>query len=197
MMPKRHGMSKTKIYSIWSGMMQRCYNPNSKSWKYYGGRLIEVCQRWHKFENFYADMGDTPSPNHSIDRIYNDGNYYPDNVRWATREEQARNTRANKLIEFNGETKCVAEWAKLFNIKTNVLWHRINQNWKLEEAFTKPLGTSYPNICINPHPKVVANKALYFQSLNLHELRSLAHFWGISEIKNLSRDALIKQLQSI
>lgn len=101
---KRHGESKsnakagfraaTPEYRIWDAMKARCCNLNNKHFKNYGGRGIRVCDRWlDSFANFLADVGRRPSPNHSIDRINNDGNYEPGNVRWATRHEQNLNKR--------------------------------------------------------------------------------------------------------
>jgi hypothetical protein len=98
-----HGMRDTRVYAIWNAMRQRCTNPNQPHYERYGGRGITVCPEWlESFEKFYADMGDPPTDDHSIDRIENDRGYEPGNCRWATRVEQQANTRPRRPETFKG-----------------------------------------------------------------------------------------------
>lgn len=90
---RKHGMYSTPIYLAWQTMIQRCENPKNPHYVRYGARGIRVCERWRTWENFYADMGERPTPHHSVDRIDNEKGYQPDNCRWATRREQMLNTR--------------------------------------------------------------------------------------------------------
>lgn len=132
-----HGGSRLPEYGIWCGMRRRCSNPNDAAWRYYGGRGIKVCARWDEsFSAFLEDMGRRPSPKHSIDRYPdNNGDYEPGNCRWATSKEQCRNTRANYLLEYGGETKCVSEWADQYGVSSSILYSRlVKLGWTFEEA---------------------------------------------------------------
>ena len=133
-----HGMSKTSTYKSWEAMIQRCSNASLKSYKNYGGRGISVCDEWTKFEKFYADMGIKPN-GCSIDRIDVNGNYDQLNCRWSTMKQQNRNRRNNRLIEFNGETMCVNEWAESLGINKRTLLNRLTNGWEIKKALTHPV----------------------------------------------------------
>jgi len=135
-----HRLSKTDEYHIWQTMKARCYNPNNHKYKRYGGRGIAVCDRWlQSFENFIADMGKRPSTSHSLDRINNDGDYTPQNCRWATPKEQARNTQTNRLITLNGVTRTLVEWREYYGLSVTQLEYRMyHAGWSAEKALTTP-----------------------------------------------------------
>lgn len=138
----KHGQAKQGVknreYLIWAGMLNRCYVPSNTSYPSYGGRGITVCDRWRDFKAFIEDMGEAPSSNHSIDRIDSNGNYSPDNCRWATRTEQARNTRTNRLLTYQGETLTMIEWAKRLGVSYHALFARLKNGWSTEEALSTP-----------------------------------------------------------
>jgi hypothetical protein len=139
-MSRTHGMSQTKLFARWQAMRKRCYYKNLLQYPDYGGRGIKVCDRWQSFENFYADMGDPPSDKHSIDRIDNNGDYCPENCRWATRSEQNNNARRNHILEYNGESMTIAQWEQRLGFKQGVLRNRINAlGWNIERALTTPV----------------------------------------------------------
>lgn len=126
-------------YSTWTSMIGRTTNPSHTVAKHYHARGITVCDRWRaSFENFLADMGERPTKGHSIDRIDNERGYEPGNCRWATRGEQARNTRRTIHLEHNGRTMCVKDWANLLGISPTTLRIRLRRGWPLERALTTP-----------------------------------------------------------
>lgn len=131
-------LKRSSTYESWNDIIKRCTNPNHKRYKDWGGRGIKVCERWLKFEHFLEDMGECPN-GLTIDRINNDGNYCKENCRWATRKKQCRNKRNNRLIKFNGETKCLIEWAEKFNINWHTLYSRLSRNWSIEKALKTPI----------------------------------------------------------
>lgn len=138
----RHGHARagkwSRVYRVWNGMMNRCNNPNNRSYDRYGGRGIKVCERWHRFEDFLADMGEPPTGDHQLERTDNAGNYEPANCRWATRQEQARNRRSSHLIEFRGETKTLAEWCQILGLRHTTVLMRLRNGWSAEKALTTP-----------------------------------------------------------
>lgn len=139
--PKRqpgHLKTKTRVYRIWSGMLQRCSNEKDISYRYYGGRGITVCERWKKFDNFFMDMGDPPE-DCSLDRIDGEKGYSPENCRWATSKEQQRNRRYNIYVEFRGKYATLAEHCEEVGISYRVAHMRITRSgWDVERALTVP-----------------------------------------------------------
>lgn len=134
-----HGMSREWIYYIWQTMIQRCENPKAANYKRYGGRGILVCPRWHdSFLAFVEDVGDRPSLDHTIDRIDNDGNYEPGNVRWATKLQQAANRCTSVRLTAFGRTEHVSEWARILGINEHVLYYRIKQGRTPEQILGTP-----------------------------------------------------------
>ena len=127
---------KHPAYACWSHMKQRCLNPRSSNWEWYGGRGIKVCDRWlgrDGFRNFYSDMG--PPNGRTIDRINNDGNYCPENCRWATMQEQAKNKRGRAP-----EIGSLRNRAKLAGLPYVQVYLRIHRGgWSEEKALSTPI----------------------------------------------------------
>lgn len=137
-----HGMTKTKAFRAWMGIQDRCYNEKNPKFKNYGGRGIKICDRWlESFENFFADMGH-PQPHESIDRINVDGDYCPENCRWADDKTQSRNKRNTRYITLDGETKPLVEWAESKNVDPETIWMRIDRGWSDRDALTKPINSN-------------------------------------------------------
>src|SRR5215207_10373468 len=136
-----HGLSKGAEYKAWRDMRRRCSNPNVSSFKHYGGRGITVCPSWNEsFEAFYADVGPRPSPDHSLDRWPDvNGNYEPGNVRWATRIEQVRNKRNNRLVHYAGREMSLTEACQLAGVSITTVQYRLNTGWDAAKALSTPV----------------------------------------------------------
>lgn len=134
-----HGTSHLKERETWRKMILRCEDEKDQAYPDYGGRGIRVCDRWHIFEDFYADMGSKPSPKHSLDRIDNSKGYSPDNCRWATKIEQVNNRRNTKMITYQGRTQSLHDWAREKGIVADTLLDRYEKGY-LEEDLFKPLS---------------------------------------------------------
>ncbi|HEY1956724.1 MAG TPA: hypothetical protein VGH28_13985 [Polyangiaceae bacterium] len=139
----QHALRGTRhpLRSIWKEIVARCTNPRNHAYPLYGGRGITICARWlGSFEAFVSDMGARPSPKHSIDRRENDRGYEPGNCRWATRVEQANNTRTNRRLTANGITHTLAEWSRISGIPASTIRVRVDRlRWPVGRAVSKPL----------------------------------------------------------
>lgn len=132
-----HRMTGSPTYFSWTGMRKRCLDESHPKYHRYGGRGIEVCERWESFENFFADMGEKPSKRHTVDRIDNDGDYCPENCRWATDIEQANNRSDNVLLTLGDKTQTMAQWSRELGMKSSVLQWRISAGWPTHKALTQ------------------------------------------------------------
>lgn len=136
----KHGHARpgkqTRTYRCWRNMLQRCEDATHPHYKNYGGRGIGVCERWHDFKMFLADMGESPD-GMTIERVHNGRNYTPGNCKWANRVEQCNNKRNNRVIIIDGERKTMTQWARFFGVSTNTFYKRTAKGMPPEEAFTK------------------------------------------------------------
>lgn len=136
----KHGKSNSPTFIRWRSMKSRCYYPKNVGYPNYGGRGIKVCDRWlgeHGFENFLADMGEVPGREYSLDRIDVNGDYTPENCRWATWKEQSNNKRNSRLITHNGRSLTIPQWCDELGFNVNVAYNRYWHGYKTyEELFT-------------------------------------------------------------
>ena len=146
---RTHNESKTKLFRRWSDMINRCQNPNNNSYEYYGGRGITVCDEWNDFITFRDWAYDNGYQDGlSIDRIDVNGNYEPNNCRWATNLEQANNKRSNFMITYFDETHSLSDWCRILNLPYSVIYSRIHvYNYDFWTAISTPLPDHYYEDC--------------------------------------------------
>lgn len=135
----KHGRSGTRIYYIWHGMLDRCYNEKAAAYENYGGKGIGVCDRWREsIDNLIEDMGMPPSELHTLDRRENSDGYHRDNCHWATPEEQGNNRSTNVTLEFNSKVQTLARWSRETGLSEDAIRHRLKRGWTVEKALTTP-----------------------------------------------------------
>lgn len=140
----KHGESlptkSTPEYRAWCSMIHRCEYPKDKHYRHYGGRGIAISPRWREsYQAFLADMGRKPSPKHSLDRINNDGNYEPQNCRWALPKQQARNKSTSRVLIVGSECLTIAEWVERTGIGYTTIRERIKRGWAPESVVSTPV----------------------------------------------------------
>jgi hypothetical protein len=184
---KIHGMTKhgyaPRIYRIWAGMKDRCYNKNRSKYKRYGARGIVVCEEWkNNFMNFYNwAISNGYQDNLSIDRKDNDGNYEPDNCRWITNKEQCNNTSINRFITINNKTQTLSQWAREVNIRIETIEARLKKGLEGEDLIKKPIKNL---IAINGESKTITEWSR-ISGINSRTIASRINSgWNIQDILN-------------
>ena len=169
-----HDKSYHPLYHIWAGIKDRCLNITNQSYKYYGGRGITVCERWMSIDNFIEDMHPRPTPEHSIDRIDNNGNYEPTNCRWATDKEQANNKRKRFKKPVVKPTSTYTSWARMKKNGNHC------HNWNSFKIFVDEMG-------LKPfrHKLVLIDKNGIFEKINCEWNPSKRHARTIFSLKKL------------
>jgi hypothetical protein len=189
-----HGMCATSEYMIWVAMRQRCANPNNKAYPNYGGRGIQVCERWMRFENFLADMGPRP-PGLSIERIANDLGYCKSNCKWGTRREQNNNSRNNHHLTFNGRTQSIHAWSREVSLNVRTIHSRLRLGWPLEMVLTRQpcRGLHLKHLIImtpDEHLAVLAKQIEYHR-------QAAARLRRRAEAEDRIADGLVKECAAI
>ena len=144
---KTHGLSKSPHYVRWRGMMERCYKVSCQSYPVYGGRGIKVCEAWHDIVTFITQLPLGYFEGAELDRIDNDGDYEPGNVRWVTSKANCNNRSTGHLLTYQGITKTMTEWAEEYGLVMQTLWERIEiWKWDVERALTTPAADRKENM---------------------------------------------------
>lgn len=173
------GCTDTPEWHAWQSMIARCLSPTHKAYANYGGRGISVFNAWvvdGGFVNFLASVGPRPSPNHSLDRIDNAGNYEPGNVRWSTINEQNRNKRSNRRITAYGTTMLMKDWSRATGETPDKILGRIKRGWSPERAVMRHISNSDLDLFdgSNPIPAGrIVRKHVSLTENDVREIRAL------------------------
>lgn len=136
---KTHGATGTKLFDIWRKMLDRCYNPKSTSYKWYGAKGITVSPEWHDFETFKVDNAGFETTTLTIDRVDNSQGYSKENCRWATWKVQQNNRSSNRILELNGKSQTMQQWADEVGINFQTIYARVGRlGWDIARALTTP-----------------------------------------------------------
>jgi hypothetical protein len=167
------GWGHTSEYYIWNGMMRRCFNPECAAFPNYGGRGITVAPELQTFQGFLHVIGKRPEGK-SLERIDNNGNYDPRNLRWSTAMEQNSNKRTNDLITYKGKTQTLTAWARELGMSQTALWTRLYRHkWSMKDALTRP-ATRITNRKLTDAEIIEISKSSHLQSV-------LASRFGVSQ----------------
>ena len=174
---------RTKVYRAWGNAKQRCVNPKDSQYKNYGARGITMDPKYDRFEAFYKDVGDPPTQEHTLERIDNNKNYEPGNLRWATRSEQARNKINSRYLELNGVIKGLPDWCDEYKIARSVVRNRLRLGWNIQEALCTPLITRYKK----PPPKRTGLRRLFRIGEDVRSFRQWFLHYGITPQRFIRR----------
>lgn len=140
---ERHGMTDSPLYATWLHMIRRCHCETSEAYGYYGARGISVCQEWQDSFKTFAEhvsaLTNCKADGYTLDRIDNDGNYEPGNVRWATWTEQLNNRRVGRMVTYKGRTQSVSVWSREIGIGISTIQNRLYSGWDAEAALSTPV----------------------------------------------------------
>ena len=132
---------RSRIYTAWNNMRQRCFNKSRRDYVWYGARGITVCPEWvNSFPNFLKWALENGYDDHlTLDRIETNGHYCPENCRWASRKDQANNRRSSRYLTMGGRTQSLQQWADELNVDKCTIWRRLANGWSVERALTEPV----------------------------------------------------------
>jgi hypothetical protein len=180
----KHGQSSNSAYGVWKGMIQRCTHTKNKDFPEYGGRGIKVCNEWLDPNNFIKDMGERPSKLHTIDRIDNNGNYEPKNCRWVLMLTQSHNKRNNRNLTAYGETLCMAEFSRKYNIPQTTIMRRLKTGMTAEQIIEIPIRPIGETLTYNGITKKLNDWAKELGLTRRSIKNRLLAGWEMSDIVN-------------